>query len=65
MQLTWQPAPAECVKRAQVAPKALAGAAVLLQFHEEQLEQGKPAEQDYHKSMIEHYRLLLERWGTG
>jgi hypothetical protein len=62
-QSTWQPAPAECVKRVRVALKALGGACAMLCFHEEQISQVIPAEQDYHRTMIEHYRLLLERWG--
>ena len=64
-QPSWQPAPAECVKRVRVAAKAIAGAYAMLHFHEEQLGQVEVTQQNYHNSMIEHYRLLLERWGNG
>jgi len=34
----------------------------MLRRHEEQLAQATPTQQEYHKAMIAHYRLLLERW---
>jgi hypothetical protein len=61
-QATWQPAAAECIKRIHVAPKAIAGACALLYIHEKQIRQATPMQQEYHRAMIEHYRLLLERW---
>jgi len=64
LQATWQPGPAECVKCVQGVPKAIAGAYVMLQFHEEQLDQVEPTQQDYHREMIAHYRLLVECWGS-
>ena len=63
-QATWQPASAECVKQVRVAPKAIMGAYAMLRIHEEQLEQGEVSQQEHHRAMIEHYRLLLERWGN-
>lgn len=61
-QPTWQPAAPECVKRVLVAPKAIAGACTMLRVHEAQLAEETPAQQEHHKMMIAHYRLLLERW---
>lgn len=62
-QAAWQPVAAECVKRVRVAPKAIAGACAMLRLHEEQLGQVEATQQDYHREMVEHYRLLLESWG--
>jgi hypothetical protein len=64
LQATWQPGPAECVKCVRGVPKAIAGACALLYFHEEQLDQVEPEQQNYHREMIEHYHLLVERWGS-
>ena len=61
-QLTWQPIPAERVQYTQVTANALAGAEALLRYHEEQIAQAPTANIDYHQTMIDHYRLLLERW---
>src|SRR5436305_9821037 len=58
LQSTWQPGSAECVKYIRGVPKAIVGAYTLLRFHEEQLEQEEPTQQDYHREMIEHYQLL-------
>lgn len=62
MQATWQPGPAERVKYVRGVPKAIMGAYVMLRFHEEQRDQGEVGQEDYHREMIEHYRLLVERW---
>ena len=59
---TWQPAPAEAVQFAEVSPKAIEGAKQHLAYHEERIRQGEIAENEHHTAMIEHYRLLLERW---
>lgn len=61
---TWQPAPAEYVRRTRVSPKVLAGVRAGLQHHEQQLHMCAPEEQDYHRAMIAHYAHLLDRWGT-
>lgn len=58
----WQPVPAEYVKCTVVARKAIIAANALLRIHEEQIDQGVSATQEYHRSMAEHYRFLLERW---
>ncbi len=58
----WQAGPAETVQFAQVSPRALEGAKTRLAWHEQQLGATKTTEDAYHRAMIEHYRLLLERW---
>ena len=63
LQSTWQPVPAECVKQVRVAPKAIGGACAMLHFHEEQFDEAGSDQQEYHRTMIGHYRLLLEQWG--
>ena len=61
----WQPAPAECVRRMRVSPKAVAGAKEQLQAHEQQISQCTvETEEKYHRAMAQHYRWLLERWGA-
>src|SRR5579875_972720 len=60
MQSTWRPLAKECVKRVRVAPKAMAGACTMLHFHEGQIEEVEEGQQEYHRRMVEHYRLLLE-----
>ncbi len=61
---TWQPGPAEAVQFAQVSPKVLEGTRARLAYHEEQLGASETGEDAYHRAMIEHYHLLLERWGA-
>ena len=58
----WQPGPAEAVQFAEVSSKAIAGAKKHLAYHEEQVRMGETAEYEHHRIMMEHYRLLLERW---
>jgi hypothetical protein len=60
----WQPIPAERVRRMSVSCKAVAGARALLQHHEQQIQQCPTSELTQHQGMIEHYRLLLERWNS-
>jgi hypothetical protein len=57
-----QPLPAEAVKVAAASLKALEGARKALAQHEQQSQQLGPSEAAYHRAMIAHYRLLLERW---
>jgi Family of unknown function (DUF5522) len=64
LQSTWQPGPEKYVKRIRGVPKAMAGACAMLHFHEEQLDLAASTQQAYHREMIEHYRVLLERWGS-
>ena len=59
---TWQPGPAEAVQFAQVSPRALEGARARLTYHEEQLGASETGEDACHRTMIEHYHVLLERW---
>ncbi|GAC1356174.1 MAG: hypothetical protein NVSMB38_37410 [Ktedonobacteraceae bacterium] len=61
---TWQPVAHDYVRRIRVSPKAVAGAATLLRFHKERVQQGTPEEQKQHQAMVEHYTFLLERWKT-
>jgi Family of unknown function (DUF5522) len=63
-QATWQPGPAEQVKCVRGVPKAIIGAYTLLHFHEEQIDRGEAEQEEYHREMIAHYRLLVERWGN-
>jgi hypothetical protein len=35
----------------------------MLCFHEGQISHVEATRQEYHRTMIEHYRLLLEQWG--
>lgn len=60
----WQPAPAEAVQFATVAGKALQAAKQRLAFHEQQLQlwEDDNTERTYHRSLAEHYRVLVERW---
>lgn len=58
----WQHAPAEAIRRATVSPRSLAGARTQLARHEQALTSTGEKEQGYHREMIAHYRLLLERW---
>jgi hypothetical protein len=61
----WQPIPAECVRRMRVSPKAVAGAKAQLHAHEHRLSQcSTDAEEEYHQTMVQHYRWLLARWGA-
>ena len=57
-----QPLPAEAIKVAAASLKALEGAQKALAQHERQSQQLGPSEAAYHRAMIAHYRLLLERW---
>jgi len=59
---TWHPLTAEAVEVAAVSPKALEGARKALVLHEQHSQQEGPGEAAYHRAMIAHYRLLLERW---
>jgi Family of unknown function (DUF5522) len=61
-QPTWKPAPVEAVQFTTVAAKALQAAQQRLAFHEQQLRQANETERDYHRTMAEHYRVLVERW---
>jgi hypothetical protein len=60
----WQSAPADAVRKALVSPRALDGAEAGLAYHKEQLGRpgGAETERAYHRVMLEHYRVLLERW---
>jgi Family of unknown function (DUF5522) len=60
---TWQPAPAEAIKFAEVSPKAIQGAKNQLAQHTQQLAASDEGQRKYHQRMIEHYQLLLEHWG--
>lgn len=59
---TWQPIPAERIRRTRVSPKAVAGAKAHLYAHECLLAQCKGSEQKYHRDMIKHYQQLLQQW---
>lgn len=61
----WQPIPAERVLRTHVSPKAVAGAQEMLHYHEQQSQQrsSQPTHTAHHHTMMDHYRLLLQRWG--
>ena len=58
----WGPGPAEAVQFAKVVPKVIDGAKRWLTYHEQLLEKDNGGEQSYHTTMVEHYKLLLERW---
>src|SRR5689334_13340226 len=64
MSIEWQPIPAECVRRTSVSVKAIAGAHSMLCYHEQQVCNSPCEEREQHYKMIEHYRILLERWGA-
>jgi hypothetical protein len=59
---TWQPIPAERVKRMHVSAKAVDGVSSMLHYHEQQLR--TEPKRTYHQKMIAYYRTLLERWGN-
>jgi hypothetical protein len=59
---TWEHVPAETVHVAEVSPKAIEGAQKALRYHEQQVSHGSESEEERHKAMMLHYRLLLERW---
>ena len=59
----WQPLPAECIKRARVAPKSAVAAQALLTYHQQQLKVCSSDEVEHQTSMVEHYQTLLEHWG--
>ncbi len=62
---TWEPLPAEAVHFTEVSPKAVEGARKALRYHERQERQvqaGGHAEEELHRAMMAHYRLLLESW---
>ncbi len=61
---SWQPIKPEDIRRTRVSIKAIAGARTMLQYHEEELTHCRKLERARHQEMIEHYRLLLERWGA-
>lgn len=54
--------PAEAVKVAAVSLKALEGVRKALSQHEQQSQHLGPSEASYHRALVAHYRLLLERW---
>ncbi len=60
----WRPVPADCVCCTQVASRAIEGAASRLAYHAEQLGLAGQDEEEhaYHRAMLAHYRLPLERW---
>ena len=60
----WQPAPAETIRRTRVSARAIAGAQSMLRYHEQQQYSAPHKFQERHRQMIEHYRLLLERWNA-
>lgn len=58
----WQPIAAERVQRVRVSPKAVAGARAMLDAHQQELERGSQEQQEHHRTMVQHYQHLLERW---
>ncbi len=62
LQSDWQPISAESVRRNRVAPRSVAAARTLLQYHKQQLEDVDLSEQDRNRQMIQHYAHLLEQW---
>jgi hypothetical protein len=58
----WEPLPAKYIKCTRVAPKSVAGARALLQYHEQQLEQCEKDEVSRHEALIAHYKQLLKCW---
>jgi Family of unknown function (DUF5522) len=58
----WQPIPAEQVKRTRVCSKSIIAAQTLLDYHQQQLHQCLPLEQERHQRMVDHYRNLLACW---
>ena len=61
---TWQPGPDEAVQFAEVSPKALQAIHQQLAYHQQQMQVDNDAHKALHQSLIEHYKLLLERWET-
>src|SRR5712671_4357733 len=59
---TWKPLPTEAVSVTEVSPKALEGARKALTYHHRQIHTENQTDIEPHRSMIAHYRLLLERW---
>ena len=55
----WQPIPAENIRRTH---GSIAGAKALFAYHQTALAQAPRSECSYHQKMLQHYRLLLERW---
>ena len=60
----WQPIAPGCVRRMRVSAKAVAGAHLLLQYHEQQLRKCRSDEREWHQEMVEHYNMLLVQWGV-
>lgn len=58
----WQHAPASAICRTSVSPKAIAGVRAAIAHHEQALTTSDEAERIYHREMLAHYTLLLERW---
>src|SRR5579883_2087993 len=58
----WQHAPASAVRRISVSRKTLAGVRAAITYHEQALTTCTENEQAYHREMLAHYTLLLERW---
>ncbi len=61
---TWQPGPTDAVQFAEVSPKALQAIHQQLAYHQQQVQVDNDAHKAQHQSLIEHYKLLLERWET-
>jgi hypothetical protein len=59
---TWKPLPPEAVHVTEVSPKAVEGARKALTYHQRQMQTGNQTDKALHRTMIAHYRLLLERW---
>ncbi len=59
---TWQHAPTAAIRRIIVSPRVLAGVRAALARHEQALTTVGESEQVYHRDMLAHYQLLLERW---
>jgi uncharacterized protein DUF5522 len=59
---TWQPGPDDAVQFTEVSPKVLQGLHTQLAYHQQQVQGCNTPDKEYHQEMIEHYKLLLERW---
>ena len=61
-QSQWEPLAATYIRSTRVAPRSVAGAQVLLQYHEQQLELCEKHEVSRHEEAVEHYKRLLVCW---
>lgn len=59
---TWQPGPDDAVQFAEVSPKVVQGIHTQLAYHQQQVQGSNTPDKEYHQEMIQHYKLLLERW---